>query len=159
MMNQAMLQEILATIEPITSGMRHSEHYAALCEKCKLRKVEVRIRAVLDSARAAYPKPCGLCLEQMLSTEDTEWHGLGNCVPICDRCGGSGIEVKDVRPKMPTSAEIHAMSGSVDFEDVVPVDAPVPMTMRTPTRRQSVRRRPHSPGAATDSALRAYDYW
>ena len=38
----------------------------------------------------AYPKPCGLCESQIESAEDTEWHGLGNCVPICDLCTGSG---------------------------------------------------------------------
>lgn len=39
-----------------------------------------------------YPMPCGLCPGQIESADDTEWHGLGNCVPICDRCCGSGIE-------------------------------------------------------------------
>ena len=43
-----------------------------------------------------YPHPCGLCPGTIESAEDTEWHGLGNCVPICERCTGSGIEPGDV---------------------------------------------------------------
>src|SRR5580692_3337356 len=39
-----------------------------------------------------YPKPCELCEKQIESREDLDWHGLGNCVPICERCVGSGIE-------------------------------------------------------------------
>jgi hypothetical protein len=42
--------------------------------------------------RAAYPRPCGLCPSQIESQDDLDWHGLGNCVPICERCVGSGIE-------------------------------------------------------------------
>jgi hypothetical protein len=38
-----------------------------------------------------YPKPCGLCPGQIESVEDLDWHGLGNCVPICETCDGSGI--------------------------------------------------------------------
>lgn len=43
-------------------------------------------------AKLPYPRPCGLCLGQIESKEDLDWHGLGNCVPICDICLGSGIE-------------------------------------------------------------------
>lgn len=39
-----------------------------------------------------YPRPCGLCPGQIESKEDLDWHGLGNCVPICDLCSGSGIQ-------------------------------------------------------------------
>jgi hypothetical protein len=42
-----------------------------------------------------YPRPCGLCPAQIESEEDLEWHGLGTCVPICGRCGGSGQEPTD----------------------------------------------------------------
>ena len=46
-----------------------------------------------------YPFPCGLCPGSIESEADREWHGLGNCVPICERCVGSGIEPdsKDVK--------------------------------------------------------------
>ncbi len=39
-----------------------------------------------------YPRPCGLCPGQIESEADLDWHGLGNCVPICERCTGSGVE-------------------------------------------------------------------
>jgi hypothetical protein len=40
----------------------------------------------------AYPFPCGLCTGKIESEADLDWHGLGNCVPICERCSGSGQE-------------------------------------------------------------------
>ena len=40
----------------------------------------------------SYPRPCGLCPGQIESEADLDWHGLGNCVPICERCHGSGQE-------------------------------------------------------------------
>jgi hypothetical protein len=46
-------------------------------------------------AQPKYPMPCGLCESQIESAEDTEWHGIGDCVPICSRCLGSGIDPKD----------------------------------------------------------------
>lgn len=39
-----------------------------------------------------YPKLCDLCDKQIESQTDLDWHGLGNCVPICEHCDGSGIE-------------------------------------------------------------------
>ncbi len=39
-----------------------------------------------------FPKVCDLCGEKIGSRLDQDWHGLGNCVPICERCGGSGID-------------------------------------------------------------------
>jgi len=38
-----------------------------------------------------YPRPCGVCPGTIESESDLEWHGLGNCVPICESCDGSGI--------------------------------------------------------------------
>lgn len=46
------------------------------------------------SRGGTYPRPCGLCPGQIVSEADLDWHGLGNCVAICDRCTGSGIEPK-----------------------------------------------------------------
>ena len=41
--------------------------------------------------RDTWPKKCELCNHDMTSADDrTEWHGLGNCVPICPTCSGSG---------------------------------------------------------------------
>lgn len=38
-----------------------------------------------------WPQHCDLCNHDMESeTDRTEWHGLGNCVPICPTCCGSG---------------------------------------------------------------------
>lgn len=39
-----------------------------------------------------YPKNCELCEKRIESKDDLDWHGLGNCVPICMHCMGSGIE-------------------------------------------------------------------
>jgi len=42
-----------------------------------------------------WPQLCHLCNTQMESADDRcEWHGLGNCVDICERCLGSGEEPK-----------------------------------------------------------------
>lgn len=38
-----------------------------------------------------YPMQCGLCELQIESADDCEWHGLGNCVDICDSCDGNGF--------------------------------------------------------------------
>ena len=56
----------------------------------KAREIQAALLASLPVA--AYPRPCGLCPRNIESAEDMEWHGLGNCVPICERCDGSGIE-------------------------------------------------------------------
>lgn len=40
---------------------------------------------------ATWPQHCHLCNHEMESdTDRAEWHGLGNCVPICPTCSGSG---------------------------------------------------------------------
>lgn len=38
-----------------------------------------------------YPMQCELCELQIESADDCEWHGLGNCVDICDSCDGNGF--------------------------------------------------------------------
>jgi hypothetical protein len=53
-----------------------------------------------------YPQPCGLCPGIIQSADDCEWHGLGNCVPICTRCDGSGIEPESVPVAEPTQPNI-----------------------------------------------------
>lgn len=38
-----------------------------------------------------WPRHCNLCNTEMQSPDDRlEWHGIGNCVPICMPCAGSG---------------------------------------------------------------------
>jgi len=51
--------------------------------------------------KAMYPMPCGCCNGQLESEADRDWHGLGNCVDICTRCNGSGI---DPRPAPDSAA-------------------------------------------------------
>jgi hypothetical protein len=41
-----------------------------------------------------YPFPCALCGKDVMSIEDRDWHGLGNCVGICPSCVGSGSDEK-----------------------------------------------------------------
>lgn len=74
----------------------------------------VRMSAATPAVRepqAEYPKPCGLCPGQIESKDDLDWHGLGNCVPICERCTGSGIEPKSeaVREPGPTRLDIEQL--------------------------------------------------
>jgi hypothetical protein len=48
---------------------------------------------VSGDAADKWPQHCDLCNQDMESADDrTEWHGLGNCVPVCMVCMGSGIE-------------------------------------------------------------------
>lgn len=54
-----------------------------------------------------YPKPCGLCPGTIESREDLEWHGLGNCVDICEHCEGSGI---DSKPKFITADDAKELA-------------------------------------------------
>lgn len=57
---------------------------------------------------ADYPRPCGLCPGMINSADDLDWHGLGNCVDICEHCGGSGQEPGQEpsnRPAKPTADE------------------------------------------------------
>jgi DnaJ-class molecular chaperone len=40
---------------------------------------------------SVWPLECNLCHTDMTSPDDRmEWHGLGNCVEICEECMGSG---------------------------------------------------------------------
>ena len=42
------------------------------------------------SAPVSYPRPCGLCPGQIESEADLNWHGIGNCVPICHQAASGG---------------------------------------------------------------------
>jgi hypothetical protein len=85
-------------------GGRDGQHYATVhtCDSnfpgaFKVYRWEIVAEAIaalrpsLTAKQPEYPKPCGLCPGNIESREDLEWHGLGNCVPICDVCCGSGI--------------------------------------------------------------------
>jgi hypothetical protein len=45
----------------------------------------------MSEAKGEFPKICELCEKKIGSRIDLDWHGLGNCVPICETCNGSGI--------------------------------------------------------------------
>lgn len=49
-----------------------------------------------------YPIRCDLCGLMIESFDDAIWHGLGNCVDICERCMGSGEEPKPQPPESST---------------------------------------------------------
>ena len=38
-----------------------------------------------------FPKKCEFCGQMIGTRIDLDWHGLGNCAPVCDQCKGSGI--------------------------------------------------------------------
>jgi len=46
----------------------------------------------MSEAQGEFPKICDLCGKKIGTRLDLDWHGLGNCAPICARCAGSGIE-------------------------------------------------------------------
>jgi hypothetical protein len=53
----------------------------------------------MSEAKGEFPKMCELCEKEIGSRIDLDWHGLGNCVPICKTCNGSGI-AKTGEPKI-----------------------------------------------------------
>lgn len=58
--------------------------------------IEGQLTTFLDSLEreqgTQFPRPCGLCPGTIESSEDLEWHGIGNCLPLCERCLGSGVD-------------------------------------------------------------------
>lgn len=72
-----------------------------------------------------YPMPCGVCPGTIESEQDLEWHGIGNCMPICDACGGSGIEDKGkffITKK--EDAELVELSKRTKFIQSTPAHSP-----------------------------------
>lgn len=63
---------------------------------CEAVSDEEKLRTLAEGGttppEGLYPRPCGLCPGNIESEADLEWHGLGNCVEICEHCGGSGHE-------------------------------------------------------------------
>ena len=56
----------------------------------------------MSEVQGEFPKVCDLCEKPIGTRIDLDWHGLGNCVPICERCNGSGIEPQASQPAQPT---------------------------------------------------------
>lgn len=46
----------------------------------------------VSEVKGEFPKICELCGKQIGTRLDLDWHGLGNCAPVCMHCNGSGIE-------------------------------------------------------------------
>jgi len=65
-----------------------------------------------QAAPVSYPRPCGLCPGQIESEADLDWHGIGNCVPICHHCGGSGQEPTRFIIRDEESAELAKLEAS-----------------------------------------------
>lgn len=50
--------------------------------------------------KSEFPFKCHLCELEITSAEDRmEWHGLGNCVEICDDCLGTGLDESQPDPE------------------------------------------------------------
>jgi hypothetical protein len=49
-------------------------------------------KVISDLQPRSFPMQCECCGRTMTSTDDYDYHGIGNCVNICDACGGSGWE-------------------------------------------------------------------
>jgi Lar family restriction alleviation protein len=61
--------------------------------KCVMKSLALSAPKAPAGQPEKWPQHCDLCNTDMESADDrTEWHGLGNCFPICDRCTGSGID-------------------------------------------------------------------
>jgi hypothetical protein len=72
-------------------GKLREEHGS---DKIGLEQFKAQARGSGEWARdlsERWPQVCHLCNHNMESdTDRAEWHGLGNCVPICPTCNGSG---------------------------------------------------------------------
>lgn len=63
-----------------------------LCDECaaRLHAQEIAvIQELLSAPKEPEPAICEFCTNPM---PDTDGHGLGECVPVCDRCDGSGVD-------------------------------------------------------------------
>jgi hypothetical protein len=84
----------------------------------------------MSEAKGEFPKICELCEKEIGSRIDLDWHGLGNCVPICETCNGSGI-AKAGEPKICyTPEQINLMLESARreaLEALAAQGAPTPL--------------------------------
>jgi hypothetical protein len=63
-------------------------------------------KTLADMQPRSFPFDCELCGEAMNSTDDYEWHGIGDCAPICPTCNGNGY-VAGVRTEEPSRCAEH----------------------------------------------------
>lgn len=62
--------------------------------------VEVLSSDIRVERSNGFPYKCFLCGHQMTSADDRlEWHGLGNCVDICDACCGTSLDESQPDPE------------------------------------------------------------
>ena len=77
--------------------------YCVISERCAERNEFGVVRGVgvwclseekawFDAAQRlrVFPRSCHCCGGQLTSEDDYQWHGLNNCVPICEVCQGDG---------------------------------------------------------------------
>lgn len=58
------------------------------------------LRSEVRIQRSEFPFKCHLCGHQIESADDRlEWHGLGNCVEICDDCLGTALDESQPDPE------------------------------------------------------------
>lgn len=92
---------VVMTPRNIYPGGRH------LDDSCPVHTIQPREQ----EPAPLYPRLCGLCPGNIESETDLEWHGLGNCVEICERCGGSGQDPEKETFTTPAeNVELAAMS-------------------------------------------------
>lgn len=65
------------------------------------RELLASLRSFFSKKRPpAFPFECHMCGHQVESVDDRiEWHGLGNCVEICDGCLGTGLDETQPDPE------------------------------------------------------------
>ncbi len=61
-----------------------------------IERFEANLGPVSASPQPTFPQPCELCGKEIAERDDTQYHGLGECVPICPTCFGSGIEPEKI---------------------------------------------------------------
>ena len=80
----------------------------------------------MSEVQCEFPKVCELCGQKIGSRIDLDWHGLGNCAPICDACSGSGIEDKAALNRIVserTKALREALEWALDHVNPVLIEA------------------------------------
>jgi hypothetical protein len=84
----------------VRSMGRSRQHYAVnSAERDSHHHEMLEVLYALEAVKAlvpheSFPQWCFLCGGVIQTDDGTIWHGLGNCVEICERCGGSGEEPK-----------------------------------------------------------------
>lgn len=87
----------------IREWLKHSQSAGAIHTMVPNQAIEAILQALEKKENGMFPRPCGLCPGTIESKDDLDWHGLGNCVEICERCEGSGIDPKDNKAELRTA--------------------------------------------------------